>query len=167
MKNKKMLILFMVGSMFIVGCAKKDPYLEDNKQVISYDILRVHYKATGENHFIINEFINGQKTRIVKELVFSDNELPKKIDFDGCESIQEIKVVENTQNGFTDKEKINGKDYYLKSDCTSTLNFSKNINNVNIEGVINTITMMQYSKTNFKPYIPSIRKTPIKKTLSF
>ncbi|RZV14553.1 hypothetical protein D3M61_04755 [Aliarcobacter butzleri] len=163
MKNKKMLISSIIVSILIIGCAKKDPYLEVNKQLINYDISRVYYKTTGENHFIINEFINGQKTRIVKELVISDNELPKRIDFDGCESIQKIRVIENTQNGFIDKEEINGKDYYLKSDCISTLNFSKDINNVNIEGVINTIAMMQYSKTNLKPYIPLIRKTPIKK----
>lgn len=167
MKNKKMLIPFIVGSMLIIGCAKKAPSLEASKQVVNYDISRIYYKTTGENHFIINEFINGQKTRIVKELVLFDNELPKRMDFDSCESIQTIKVIENTQNGFIDKEEINGKDYYLKSDCRSTLNFSKDINNVNIEGVINTIAMMQYSKTNLKPYIPSIRKTPIKKNFHF
>lgn len=163
MKNKFFLLPVTAISIFLLGCANKNSYIEESKNIVKYSISTINYKASGKQDVIINEFINGKKVRIVKEIVIFDNELPKTIDFDGCESIKTIKVVENTKNGYVNKENINGKNYYLKSDCISTLNFSKDSNNnINVEGFIKTIHMMEYSKNNLKPFIPLVNKSDIK-----
>jgi len=158
--------IFLVGGVF-VGCSYKnnqDVLEQISDKRYTYTVSNViHNAQDGKNLIFIDEFLNGEKVRLVEKLVVYDVDIPKKITFDSCSSLQKIPVLEDTKDGYIELSNIDGKEKYLSNDCQSEITFTRGISGIYLKGKIETITYLQYSKTNFKPYIPVTTTTSLKK----
>ncbi len=158
--------MFLIAGVF-VGCSYKNS--QDVREQISdkrytYTVSNInHNTQNGKNLIFIDEFLNGKKVRLVQKLIIYDKDIPKKITFDSCNSLRKIPVLEDTPNGYIELSHIDGKEKYFSNDCQSEITFTKDTSGIYLKGKIETITYLQYSKTNFKHYIPVTTITSLKK----
>ncbi|NQY92575.1 MAG: hypothetical protein HRT43_00280 [Campylobacteraceae bacterium] len=158
--------IFLVGGVF-VGCSYKNT--QDVREQISdkrytYTVSNmIHNVKDGKNLIFIDELLDGKKVRLVQKLVIYDKDIPKKITFDSCKSLRKIPVLEDSNDGYIELTNIDGKKKYFSNDCQSELTFTKDNSGIYLKGKIETITYLQYSKTNLKPFIPVTITTSLKR----
>jgi len=158
--------IFLIGGVF-VGCSYKNA--QDVREQISdkrytYSVSNInHNTQNGKNLIFIDEFLNGKKVRLVQKFVIYDKDIPRKITFDSCNTLRKIPVLEDTSDGYIELTNIDGKEKYFSNDCQSEITFTRDTSGVYLKGKIETITYLEYSKTNFKPYIPVTTTTSLKK----